>query len=238
VKRAPAKPACEGADPVAFDQTEYQNTSHGLNICANCPVRAWCLDQVDPAQSFFDGIAGGHVWIGGKIKWTIPNDEIARNYLERRNISTVWKQRFEPNMVQRFLNGEAEPMQLSTTERIAAAKKIYQDGNLTREQVAQRTGLSNTSLARVIPIDRDRTSKAWETKWARIEEAQAAIPETRLDHVAIAEFVLGKRKWYTLNTTERCFAASQIKHSRGKPLSHALEIAHVTIDQYRQVIPA
>lgn len=235
----PGKPACQGADPVAFDQTEYQNTSLGLGICATCPVRAWCLETVDPAKSFFDGIAGGHVWIGGTIKWSIPDDEIARNYLERRNISTVWRQRFEPTMVQQFLLGAAHVTELSRDERIAAAKQMYRDTyDLTVEQVAERTGLPTSTAYRLIEPKTTKTSDQWKTKRRRIEQAQADIPENRLDHVAISEFVLGKRKWYTLNVTERCFAAAQIVNSKGKHLVHAEEIAHITREQYRAVFPA
>lgn len=235
----PGKPACQGADPVAFDQTEYQNTSMGLQICAECPVRAWCLETVDPAKSFFDGIAGGHVWVGGTIKWSIPGDEIARNYLERRNISTADQKQYESSMVRQFLLGVADATELTHHERISAARALYRDTyDLTVEQVAERTGLPTSTAYRVISPDNAKTSDQWKTKRRRIEQAQAEIPADRLDHVAISEFVLRQRKWYTLNVTERCFAASQMVNSQGKHLVHAEEIAHVTREQYRSVFPA
>ena len=37
-----------------------------LQVCAPCTVKEWCLAEVRPAESHFDGVAGGVAWINGK----------------------------------------------------------------------------------------------------------------------------------------------------------------------------
>lgn len=238
IPKPPAKPACEGADPTIFDQTDYKNTSIGLRICERCPVRAWCLETVNPAQGNFDGIAGGHVWLDGKIKWAIPADPIATNYLERRNIDTVHHQRFDPNMIKRFAAGELHPLQLNRAERIAAAREIYRSEDTTIREVAERTGLPHTTLTRAIGVDPDKVNASYRTRMENIKAIQAAVHDDRLDPIAIAEFVHRKRKWYTLNVIERCRAAYQIVNAGQKHVSHAIDYAHVTREEYLRHTPA
>lgn len=238
ITRPPAKPSCEGADPTIFDQTDWQSTGIGLSICETCPVRAWCLETVDPAKGNFDGIAGGHVWIDGRIKWAIPADPIATNYLERRNVDTVHHQRFDQNMIRRFAAGEVHPLQLNKTERLAAAREIYRKENLTIRAVAERTGVPKTTLTRSIDVEPDKASAAYRTVKARIEATQQTIPTDRVDTTAINDFLAGQRKWWTLNVTERCLAAQQIVRSGSNPPSRAIERAHVTREQYDRTIGA
>ena len=228
----PAQPACEGADPVVFDQTDWQNTTLGLSICERCPVRAWCLETVDPAQGNFDGIAGGHIWVDGKIKWSIPGDEIATNYLERRNIDTVHHQRFDPNMIKRFAAGEVHRLQLNKAERLAAAREIYRTEQTSIRKLAERTGVPNTTLARVLDVNPANANAAFRTLQARVDATQDMIPEDRTDLNAITEFIARKRKWFTLNTTERCIAAHEMVRTGTNPPSRAIERAHITREQY------
>lgn len=67
----PDRPACSNADPQLFEfDLFYQQ---GIAVCGKCPVRAWCLREVDPIRyRFFEGVAGGHVWRDGYV---IPQDE-------------------------------------------------------------------------------------------------------------------------------------------------------------------
>jgi hypothetical protein len=228
----PAPPACEGADPTIFDQTDWQNTNIGISICERCPVRAWCLETVDPARGNFDGIAGGHVWIDGKIKWSIPGDEIATNYLERRNVDTVHHQRFDPNMIRRFAAGEVHRQQLNRSERLAAAREIYRNENVTIREVSERTGVPKTTLTRSLDIQPENTTAAYRTVKARIDATQQSIPPDRLDTTAINDFLAGQRKWWTLNTTERCVAAHQMVRTGTNPPSRAIERAHITRNEF------
>lgn len=234
----PAPPACEGTDPTIFDQTDWQNTNLGISICERCPVRAWCLETVDPARGNFDGIAGGHVWVDGKIKWSIPGDTIATNYLERRNISTVHHQRFDPNMIRRLAAGDLHPRQLNKAERIAAAREIYASEDTTLREVAERTGVPQTTLIRAIGVDPDKVNAAYRTRLANVGATQESIPTDRHDRTAINEFLQRKRKWYTLNVIERCHAAYTMVHDSNKHVSTAIALAHVTREEYVRHTPA
>lgn len=60
--------ACEGMDPVIFDWPTSPDLA--LATCTGCPVRDLCLQQVDPAGSSYDGIAGGYVWTNGYARPT------------------------------------------------------------------------------------------------------------------------------------------------------------------------
>ena len=74
---------CRGLDPRIFDWPAFN--TEALQICDTCTVRAWCLDQVRPAQSFYDGVAGGHTWSNGALvcKSCIKTDPILIRYIER-----------------------------------------------------------------------------------------------------------------------------------------------------------
>lgn len=81
----PAQPLCVDEEPSLFD-VEF-TYGMALAICQNCPVREWCLNQVDPARSYYDGVAGGVVWREGipNPKWTdVRRDVTLIDYLARR----------------------------------------------------------------------------------------------------------------------------------------------------------
>lgn len=57
----------------------------GLNICRTCPVRAWCLRQVDPARyTAYEGVTGGYVWKHGLPELPDPLDHTLTAYLATR----------------------------------------------------------------------------------------------------------------------------------------------------------
>lgn len=64
-----AEARCNGKESYLFDQTEHGNliTDLALGICAMCTVQEDCLLIVNPADSLYDGIAGGIVFKNGKI---------------------------------------------------------------------------------------------------------------------------------------------------------------------------
>lgn len=81
----PETPACQDTNPDYFDMDFMYPAA--LAICEPCPVKLWCLRQVDPARSYFDGVAGGHVWYEGKVqgKLTDPTtDPLLNIYLDER----------------------------------------------------------------------------------------------------------------------------------------------------------
>lgn len=75
--------SCRGKDPQLFDT--FLNPLPALRICDTCPVRSWCLATVDPARSYYDGVAGGHTWREGMLKCSscVKTDPILINYLRR-----------------------------------------------------------------------------------------------------------------------------------------------------------
>lgn len=80
----PAPPACEGQDPWFFED-EFAR-EYALNICKACPVRLWCLNWVNPARMYYDGVAGGHVWSDGKVlaKHSDVTDPVLTLYLQTK----------------------------------------------------------------------------------------------------------------------------------------------------------
>ena len=56
--------SCAGLRPVCDDPIYPE---YALTLCETCPVKRTCLDVVDPAYSFFDGVAGGLVWLEGRL---------------------------------------------------------------------------------------------------------------------------------------------------------------------------
>jgi hypothetical protein len=81
----PEDPACKPDDAELFDNEFLYEMA--LGICKDCPIRAWCLEWVDPSNSFFDGVAGGVAWKEGRPLPDFTNirrDEVLIAYLGRR----------------------------------------------------------------------------------------------------------------------------------------------------------
>lgn len=79
-------PACAGKDPQLFEFDMFY--SEAVAICSSCPVRAWCLREVDPIRyKEFEGVAGGHAWKNG---YALPqhsnalNDTVLHMYIDTR----------------------------------------------------------------------------------------------------------------------------------------------------------
>lgn len=71
--------ACAEATFYAFEDPSEPEI--GLSYCATCPVRSWCLREVRPATSNFDGVAGGHVWKNGEHIGGSREDGILLDYM-------------------------------------------------------------------------------------------------------------------------------------------------------------
>lgn len=59
--------ACRGAEPRDFDATEHAQAAVALWYCGRCTVRELCYDIVQPAKSYYDGVAAGRVWRNGLL---------------------------------------------------------------------------------------------------------------------------------------------------------------------------
>ena len=81
----PDMPACAGADPQLFEMDLFY--AQALEYCARCPVRAWCLRQVDPIRnSLWAGVAGGYPWNNGfpNAAYINAQDHVLIAYLNTR----------------------------------------------------------------------------------------------------------------------------------------------------------
>lgn len=59
--------ACVGMDPAYFDEsTNTPAAQFALSVCRRCPVRAECIEVLKPGESYYDGVAGGFIWTGGR----------------------------------------------------------------------------------------------------------------------------------------------------------------------------
>ncbi|GAA3371149.1 hypothetical protein GCM10020367_20650 [Streptomyces sannanensis] len=67
-----------------------------LLTCTFCPFRAACIQLVKPAQSSFDGVAGGRLWISGRVYAEAPGvdpDELEESKLRAVcGTDTGWRQ--------------------------------------------------------------------------------------------------------------------------------------------------
>lgn len=140
----PATPACHDAEPLLFDDPTHPTIA--LSICAGCPVRDWCLRTVDPAASFYDGIAGGHVWRNGQVRDDDTHDPTLVYYLNGRDDETT----VDPHAVRGFIDGVHDWTELTSVERIHAARHLYADSLLTSAQVADYCHLSWSTFKRYV----------------------------------------------------------------------------------------
>lgn len=56
---------CAGK-PELFDADNWTDSTMGLEYCRKCPFRLQCLDLVDPAANWYEGVVGGMLWVNGK----------------------------------------------------------------------------------------------------------------------------------------------------------------------------
>lgn len=132
--------ACIGSDPRIFDLA--QHFPDALDTCAGCNVRLWCMQWVNPAENFYDGVVGGHVWSNGRPvrNATTETDLPLAAYLSQlqHRIETVPHYRFDnqpadPAVVDGFLNGEIPWHLLTYEERRTAATELLKQGVNTTE---------------------------------------------------------------------------------------------------------
>lgn len=120
----PAPPKCEGTDPAMFDEQIFYD--YVLTICDECPVRLWCLQWVDPAKNFYDGVVGGHAWADGKPlpQYRSGRDPILQTYLGQRRllhkITTI-----DQVAIEAFLVGKLAWNRLTKAERIEAVRIMH-----------------------------------------------------------------------------------------------------------------
>lgn len=60
------KAACTRSAPALFALHWFPKVYEALEVCAGCPVRAECIDYLDPANNYFTGVCGGLVWSDGR----------------------------------------------------------------------------------------------------------------------------------------------------------------------------
>jgi len=146
---------CVGRDPVLF--TEADTAALAVGLCADCPALAWCLDRVDPARSFFDGVAGGVEWRDGEPILRHPAGPELRAYLAAAERSPELQlhnpkrdpNRIDPVAVRLFLAGDVSWEAVTLEERLVAARHLLAAGGLTRNEVLLRCHLSTRLLREI-----------------------------------------------------------------------------------------
>lgn len=68
---------CTTANPDLFDATEYETAWPALSYCYGCPVATLCEQIVQPATSYYDGVAGARVWRNG-LRITVTGKAIGK----------------------------------------------------------------------------------------------------------------------------------------------------------------
>lgn len=135
----PEKPRCEGEEPTLFDDQLFFGMA--LALCNECPVRWWCLNTVDPARNFYDGVVGGHAWHEGKPipKWSdVYGDPVLSTYLGKPKLQPTKNRAAIVNhgKVDEFLVGKRGWRTLNFMERKQAAVIMIKRGT-PKEQVAK-----------------------------------------------------------------------------------------------------
>lgn len=121
------QPACAGINPAFFDDPQFYQA--GLEVCVECPAKLWCLNQVDPVNNWYDGVAGGVAWKDGKPLIDRPRaiPELWL-YLARRGNITQPKQPADQVAAERLADGLIEWKRLTVEERKQTAIIMHRRG--------------------------------------------------------------------------------------------------------------
>lgn len=155
-KPAPQQPECQGANPLFFEVQDWYQ--YGLEYCDRCPVQAWCLELVDPAAHYFDGVAGGLIWQNGRIiKRDADVTKAQMAYMAQHgDLSVGTNQRLKHKdfeeydwaSIQLVADGVLNWRAISNGERREAAKIMAKRGHTTQE-VWERTHLNGTTIKQI-----------------------------------------------------------------------------------------
>lgn len=152
---------CIGINPAFFEHEEFYDI--GLEACSTCNVRLWCLQLVDPANNWSDGVIGGHAWQNGRPieSATTATDPILRTYLKAQdhkvdilNRRDIKKPKREPDelAIEAFIEGQIYWRKLSAEERKIAALRMWETGQYTQTDISDLTKLSGHTLKKVLPL--------------------------------------------------------------------------------------
>lgn len=147
--------ACLNVEPSIFDDPLL--FIDALAMCSSCQRRTDCLEQVDPARSYFDGVAGGIPWHNGHPitisghDWPIEGRDYltTRPHAEPKLPPVSWKHLAPPIddlKVQRFLKGLTTYDQLTMVERLDAACRLRELG-FSPQEACRQTHVAASALA-------------------------------------------------------------------------------------------
>jgi hypothetical protein len=148
------KANCIGQEPRTFDLEDCYPDA--LAICETCTVRSWCLNLVDPANNWYEGVVGGHIWSGGKpvANPNRHNDPVLANYLSTvpHEVKTMDRPRSisEPDelAITGLMAGDIPWKKLTVAERKVVAVRMWAAGAMQQE-IADLTHL-NTQIIQSI----------------------------------------------------------------------------------------
>lgn len=116
-----------GMNPAWWDYEEFE--LEALKVCDACPIRLECLKWVDPANSYFDGVAGGYSWQNGKPKY-FPGreDKTLLEYWSKAEMLGKSQEIFDEVKMRRYMDGHITWKQMSMEERREACRRMLQAG--------------------------------------------------------------------------------------------------------------
>lgn len=147
---------CIGQDPLLFDIEEAYPLA--FDLCDACPVQLWCLETVNPAASWYDGVVGGLVWKDGALrprKDHIPT-AAQKDYINRfPDIEKQTSARYskpapiDPVLVAQLVAGTIPWQSVTPAERQEAAVLMRIQG-MGFQAIMERTRLSALRLKRIL----------------------------------------------------------------------------------------
>lgn len=155
-KPAPQQPECQGANPLFFEVQDWYQ--YGLEYCDRCPVQAWCLDTVNPADHYYDGVVGGLIWQNGRIiKRDTDPTRAQMDYMAKHgDLTQGTNQRLKPKeredydwaSIQLVADGHLHWRAISNGERREVARMLLERG-LSTNEVYERTRLNGTTIKQI-----------------------------------------------------------------------------------------
>lgn len=130
-------------DPYIFDNTWTYGMA--LGTCQTCTVQAWCLQTVDPARNYYDGVVGGHVWRDGRPvdKFTDTSEPILALYMNTRLPPSQRGRPMDEKKIRDCMVGKLAWTRLTIHERVEVAIRCYEQ-NVPQDLAVKITRLADT----------------------------------------------------------------------------------------------
>lgn len=167
IPKPPATPACDNQNQPAHIFDYPETTAEAYELCDRCPVQLWCLEIVNPANTWYDGVCGGLNWANGRYL-TRPNHThtpAQQHYLNqnpeaeillRSRYKTVTPDKYDWIAIELLANNQTDWKQLTNGERRQAALIMYRQGKGISE-IIETTHVRLPTLKALFELEDDPT---------------------------------------------------------------------------------